>query len=100
MKRIIHFISIVIIFSSLSLMYAQEPLETSVDVVEVSSNSMPFPEIETMTTNGSTLANTGNSIKLQVESSTSFVCVIAAILAICIIIIISFRIRKNTLKLF
>ncbi|PTX62201.1 CHAT domain-containing protein [Kordia periserrulae] len=34
------------------------------------------------------------------EPSTSFVCVIAAILTLFIIIIVSFRIRKNTLKLF
>ena len=39
-------------------------------------------------------------IILQAEPSTSFICVIAAILTLFIIIIVSFRIRKNTLKLF
>lgn len=39
-------------------------------------------------------------IVVQKETSTSFVYIIAAIFCICIIFIISFRIRKNTLKLF
>lgn len=39
-------------------------------------------------------------ITLQKETSTSFSCIMMAILTLVIIILISFRLRKNTLKLF
>ncbi|WP_298510907.1 hypothetical protein [uncultured Kordia sp.] len=100
MKRIIRFFVIVTIFSSLSLLYAQEPLETSMDIAEVSYSAMPFPEVETMMNNGGALSANASAIKLPIESSTNFCGVIAAILCVFIAVIISFRIRRNTLKLF
>ncbi|WP_420572840.1 CHAT domain-containing protein [Kordia sp.] len=39
-------------------------------------------------------------IQLEQEASFNFICIIAAILSLMIIVIVSFRIRKNTLKLF
>ncbi|EDP94953.1 CHAT domain-containing tetratricopeptide repeat protein [Kordia algicida OT-1] len=39
-------------------------------------------------------------IQLKQEASFSFICIIAAIITLLIIVIVSFRIRKNTLKLF
>ena len=100
MKKIIPCIIISCLFSSLQFVHSQENIQNTPEIAEVSYNAIfPFPEPSTLLDNGIAF-NTASTIQLQAETSTNFVYGIAAILCLVIVIIVSFRIRKNTLKLF
>ncbi|MEM6722307.1 MAG: hypothetical protein AAF611_23470 [Bacteroidota bacterium] len=106
MKKIIHFFVIVIIFSSLPLLYAQDTLDTPMEVAEVSYEMTPA-EVDFADEGGIALdeedtipLNTQNSNNQHSPACTGFEYMMFAILGLLIILIISFRIRKNTLKLF
>jgi len=97
-KKIIHFFVIVTLFSSLTLMYAQETLEATLEVAAVSYD-VAVPEVDTMKDDG-LLLNPENSNPLHSSACTGFEYIMFGILGLLIIMIISFRIRRNTLKLF
>ena len=97
-KRILHFLVIVSIFSALPLLYAQETLETTLQVAEVSYD-VAVPEADIVPESGISL-NSTNPTEVHKGACSSFEYVIFAILAIIIGIMVSYRIRNNTLKLF
>lgn len=100
MKKFIPCIIISYLFSSLQFVHSQENIQNTPEIAEVSYDPLfIFPEPSTMLDNGIAF-NTASTIQLQAETSINFVYVIATILCLLIIFIISFRIRKNTLKLF
>ncbi|MEM6684845.1 MAG: hypothetical protein AAF617_03530, partial [Bacteroidota bacterium] len=80
------------------LVYGQEILETTIEVAEVTYGSA-LPEIEVVETTGIPL-NTETHENNHIKCCPVFVYSIFAILTLIIVAMVSFRIRKNTLKLF
>jgi hypothetical protein len=86
------------IFSALPLLYAQDTLEAGLEIADA-SYEIAVPEATIVDESGISL-DTVTTTELPTETSAIFVYVILAILCTIIGIIISFRIRNNTLKLF
>ena len=98
-KKIIYFFIIVTLFSSLPILYAQETLEPSIELAEVSFEFAAYkaePIVESSTPLFTETTHESNHI----ECCPVFVYSIFGIITLIIVAMVSFRIRRNTLKLF